>query len=335
MAAFELRDSLGQRFRIDQEWVRVGRADDNTIVIRDTAVSRYHLNFYLQNNQLIVEDAGSQNGFLVNGSPATGAVILSVGDRLAFGSREYEVAMEGMPQTPRASPQNAARGTVNVQAVSVRLPSNNRRFLVYGGAAIFLALVFMNEPKKDATSSFPATTSDDMSLGALSAEGYAGDRYTQRSLTDVQADGRFREALRDYNNENYSRALLGFQESLTLNAGHEGAAEYLEKTEVEIKKRLEDLLKDAQRSYQVMQFRRSKERAMELLTLLSNENPNYGRKIAEEGVAVNATLAKSQGQEEILLRFPCKDTREEKICNSALEIVRRCREKLGEEDMIK
>lgn len=333
MPNFELRDALGNRFKVDREYLRVGRSEDNNVVIRDPAVSRYHLNFYIQNDQLIVEDAGSQNGFLVNGSPVRGAVILTVGDRVYFGSREYEVTQEGFYNTPQRGGSTTLGGISSTLKISVPT-SGNRRVLVYGSAAAFLALVLMSNQKKEEVSRYPASNLDDFNA-SLNPEGYTGDRYVQRSLTDVQADGRFREALRDYNNENYSRALLGFQEALTLNANHESAAEYLEKTEVEIKKRLNDLLKDSQRSYQLMQYRRSKERALKVLTMLSDENANYGRKIAEEALSAQSTLSKNQGQEEILLKFPCKESREEKICNSALEIIRRSREKLGEEDVIK
>ncbi len=347
MNSFELRDAQGFKFKIDKEWVRVGRNDDNDIVFRDATVSRYHLNFYIKDGQLIVENAGSQNGFLVNGQPATGAVFLNLGDHLYFGSREFLVgrpdvrggagnefsqsaSSNGATQNLNSRPAATFNATFNLADAS-SMPS--KRTFIYGGLAAFVIFMVVSNKKSEEISRVPASSDSDFAAAPLSADGYGADAFTQKSLTEVQAEGRFREAQRDFNNENLSRALLGFQEALTLNPGHEGAMEYLERTESEQKKRLTELLKDAQRSYQLQQFRRSKERALRVITALSDENPNYGRKIAEEGAL--STAQKNQGQEEILLAFPCKEARESKICETALDIVTRSRERLGDQDVIK
>ena len=55
----------------DRAVARVGRAIDNEIVIADPYVSSYHLEAWLENGELVVEDLGSSNGTYVDGQAIT------------------------------------------------------------------------------------------------------------------------------------------------------------------------------------------------------------------------------------------------------------------------
>ena len=71
--------------------VRVGRADDNDLVLADPEVSRHHARLEPVGQGWRAIDLGSTNGTWVNGVRLNAAAI-DAGDELAFGSIRYTVA---------------------------------------------------------------------------------------------------------------------------------------------------------------------------------------------------------------------------------------------------
>jgi hypothetical protein len=71
--------------------MRVGRADDNDLVLADPEVSRHHARLELDDQRWRAIDLGSTNGTWVNGVRLRDATI-AAGDELAFGGIRYTVA---------------------------------------------------------------------------------------------------------------------------------------------------------------------------------------------------------------------------------------------------
>ena len=71
--------------------VRVGRADDNELVLADPEVSRHHARLELDDQGWHAIDLGSTNGTWINGVRLNAATI-AAGDEVAFGSIRYTVA---------------------------------------------------------------------------------------------------------------------------------------------------------------------------------------------------------------------------------------------------
>ncbi|MBS1984270.1 MAG: FHA domain-containing protein [Bdellovibrionales bacterium] len=334
MARFELRARDGKKIAIEREWMRFGRADDNDLVVRDATVSRYHLNFYIKDGRLIVEDAGSQNGFMVNGQMAAGAVALSLGDRILVGNSEYSVQDPDAPEAP--SPMAAAAPLTSASYTAFKskydASPNQKRFKLYayGGVALVLfAIALKNNKKEDERA--PASVKDEATTALPSAK---DKNYRTKSETEILSEAKFREAMRDYDNGNYNRALQGFQESQTLNTENEDAVKYIELTEIRLGAQITDLQKDANASMKNLQYRRAKGQAARVLTILSEQIPGYGRKIAQESSSAN-NAKHVISQEETLLKIPCEQTREQKSCEEALAIILEARRQLGEENTLK
>jgi pSer/pThr/pTyr-binding forkhead associated (FHA) protein len=76
--------------------IRIGRAPDCELVLRDTRVSRRHARLMARDGVLILTDLGSTNGTRVNGHRIT-EVVLGAGDRIEIGetSLVIEVAPTG------------------------------------------------------------------------------------------------------------------------------------------------------------------------------------------------------------------------------------------------
>jgi len=355
--AFELKTGDGRSFLIEGDWSRFGRDAENEIVVKDQNCSRHHLNFYIKEDALIVEDAGSTNGFLVNGSKPEGPVYLNPGDKLFVGSTEYFISRFG-EEAPAPPPPRPTSGTISSQTVyrsdPAPMPASNR-LKVYAALGVVIVLFAFLGRKQEEPKREPANVDVDKITKSLASEGYRGEARRQRSITEVRSQGKFHEGLRDYNNGNYSRSLLSFKEALTLEPSNQDSRNYIENAEMKILFQIEGLLKGGQRSFTTMQYRRSKSEMAQLLTVLGDQIIGYGRKIAQETVAKNE-IQRSPGQEAILLQIPCEKVPEfappkqgdlareygkmelpstRRICKEALDLLRQARAALGDDDVIR
>ncbi len=71
--------------------ILVGRDPDCDLVLTDPRVSRRHARIWVESGLLLIEDAESSAGTLVNGAPIERAVPLRVEDRLQLGTTEIAV----------------------------------------------------------------------------------------------------------------------------------------------------------------------------------------------------------------------------------------------------
>lgn len=69
---------------LDQAITRMGRADDNDLVLADRAVSRHHAEIQRLGGQFIIVDMGSKNGTYLNGQRVESAPLRD-GDRIQVG----------------------------------------------------------------------------------------------------------------------------------------------------------------------------------------------------------------------------------------------------------
>lgn len=77
---------------------RIGRSENNTIVLNDHKVSRHHAMLQFSDTGLYyITDLGSSNGTLVNGMRITVPAILSPGDQITIGGYELLFQQESEP----------------------------------------------------------------------------------------------------------------------------------------------------------------------------------------------------------------------------------------------
>ena len=74
--------------------VTVGRGRSADLVVDDPTVSREHASLSIQGTTLVIQDLGSSNGVLVNGSRIEDARRLGAGDLIQLGATEIEVRLE-------------------------------------------------------------------------------------------------------------------------------------------------------------------------------------------------------------------------------------------------
>ena len=78
--------------------VTIGRGDEADICIRDTWSSRVHCRLGVRDGQLFLEDLGSSNGTLVNGTQMTDATLHS-GDQITVGITTFRVTSSRLSES--------------------------------------------------------------------------------------------------------------------------------------------------------------------------------------------------------------------------------------------
>lgn len=96
MAAYKLCDLKNALDHpLDNEVNSIGRAEDCTIRLLSSSVSRKHGQFTVSDQQLHYQDLGSSNGTFVNGNRVDGEQLLVDGDTLVIGDFEFNIAAHG------------------------------------------------------------------------------------------------------------------------------------------------------------------------------------------------------------------------------------------------
>ena len=106
----------GKVFPLEQEEVRLGRDLASDISISDPEVSRHHARFFMQDENIFMEDLGSTNGSFLNGLRISSPQQLRQGDVITFGEkivmvfekiiydRDATVVSSQSPRTVQAQP---------------------------------------------------------------------------------------------------------------------------------------------------------------------------------------------------------------------------------------
>lgn len=82
----------GARIQVpDTGSLKIGRADENDIVVLDDGVSRFHAELLYENGSLWLRDQGSRNGVFVNGARVTAHQALKVGDEITIADHRFSV----------------------------------------------------------------------------------------------------------------------------------------------------------------------------------------------------------------------------------------------------
>ncbi len=82
----------GNRIKVpDSGTMRIGRSDENDVVITDDGVSRFHAELLYRNGALWLADSGSRNGVFANGVRVTAAQQLKVGDEITIADHTFSL----------------------------------------------------------------------------------------------------------------------------------------------------------------------------------------------------------------------------------------------------
>src|SRR5215217_3363393 len=109
----------GKEFVFDQDSVLIGRTSECDVVLYDPGVSRKHCRLFLDGDAYSVEDQGSANGTLLNGT-AVQTQALEDGDKLTLGPVTFVFSLKKDESTGEEElPAGAEEGANSTRIVSV------------------------------------------------------------------------------------------------------------------------------------------------------------------------------------------------------------------------
>jgi DNA-binding SARP family transcriptional activator len=88
-AVARLRDTAGRQYQLNGVTTRIGRLDDNDIVLDDTEVSRHHAVIIDTGTDFLITDMKSTNGVQVRGRRVHRSATLANGDHIRVGNSEF------------------------------------------------------------------------------------------------------------------------------------------------------------------------------------------------------------------------------------------------------
>lgn len=94
-----LIDEHGHRLSLTGGMMRIGRGQDNDLVLPDANISNRHAQLEILPDRVLLSDLGSTNGTFVNGHPISSRTILRSGDEIRFGRfRRFSLEGEANPE---------------------------------------------------------------------------------------------------------------------------------------------------------------------------------------------------------------------------------------------
>jgi pSer/pThr/pTyr-binding forkhead associated (FHA) protein/S1-C subfamily serine protease len=151
-----LDGGTGRRYEAAGVRIRIGRGHECEVQVAagaDTTVSRVHAELSVDpSGSLVVRDAGSRNGTLVNGERVTTPLPVRLGDRIMLGPGGPVLVVDGLgtaPQLPVARPaaRPARSGVVRVLGQALEQAKQERRAGKRGSAAFVRAVAAQGSPR--------------------------------------------------------------------------------------------------------------------------------------------------------------------------------------------
>ena len=146
----------GRRYEAAGVRIRIGRGHECEVQVAagaDTTVSRVHAELSVDpSGSLLVRDAGSRNGTLVNGERVTTPLPVRLGDRITLGPGGPVLVVDGLgtaPQLPVARPgaRPARPSVVRVLGQALSQAQQERREGKRGSAAFVRAVAAQGSPR--------------------------------------------------------------------------------------------------------------------------------------------------------------------------------------------
>ncbi len=136
-------ENVGETYKVKLT-TRIGREQDNDIIILDPKMSRYHAQISMEAGQWLLTDLGSSNHTYLNGTVVTAPIPLKSGDRISLGETELALNMPGAPVTEPDPARTAPMPLITPRpsaAPPASAPGLPRLAWIAGGFIVLLFLV--------------------------------------------------------------------------------------------------------------------------------------------------------------------------------------------------
>ena len=336
MSSIYIKDRSGRSFLITPQLLKIGRALDNDVVINNSSVSRYHIALQPVPDGIVVFNTGSDSGFYINEQWFLDSAVARNGDVIRVGTEEFMADIAA----PIKTEDFAFTSPVEVSKTgSLALQSKNRkRFILYGIILAIMGGIALlpdtNTKLEDHGDRQPASADNKMTKG-LPNESYEEPDVPKMGPQELTAEDLYKRGMRELSNNNHIRAIQYFQQSLVEDPSLTKAKNELSNAEVALKNRIENLVVDSEKNYKDTRLSLSRSLANQALDLMSEQIPGFSFQVQQKQRTLASQKLPVLSREQIYIDLACDQTTDSKLCERAIEILKRSRKRLGEENVLK
>jgi len=297
----------GRRFELSIDEIRIGREDENDIVIADESVSRLHAKIERgPDGSFVISDNQSKNGIYVNKSKVT-SVPLSHGDIIQMGHFVFRFKIPGMSSPSLSVPNSKPDLSMGVNSNLKVNNGNRKRLYLWVGVLIVIGLLWaltnqdstktepvkkVEKPGEEKFKPSEAPEFDESMKSTMNSNLEDPITKTEKEVVTLEnkensvkeSELYFRKGQRDYFNKNYHHAIDNFDAALSIWNKHPLAGYYkglaVHESEVEAQKNREIGLK----YFNSLQYNRAIyhfKAAIDFLSHVNTENAAAKRSIQE------------------------------------------------------
>lgn len=330
MNPIRITSKKGQSFDLIQEVLKVGRAIDNDIVLTDPSISRYHLALQPVSDGVVIYNTGSESGFYLNNEWHMDSARAQGGDVIRIGSEEFIV------DAPKAEEVSFDFNTnpESAKASDLNLKSNNkmRSILILIVVLMGIAIVLQqNEEPKNET----AASKKEKATQGLPAESYSNREVSKLGPQEITANDLYKQGNREMYNKNYIRAIQWYQQSVVEDPSIKKAQNALSDAETELKKEIIRKIEISEKNLMENRLQLSRSQARQALDLISEQIPGYSFQVQQKQRSLASQKLPILSRDQLYLELTCDQTPDPAICKRGVEVLKRTRILLGEENVLK
>ncbi|MCC6276773.1 MAG: FHA domain-containing protein [Oligoflexia bacterium] len=293
----------GVVYKLLNNQITLGRAQDNDIVLQDPKASRHHAKIENQGAKFVITDLGSQNGIMVNNQIVTHSD-LKPGDLFMVGSTQMKFgppqsmalvnaappvlqAKPGLPATPRpksplASPQPWSSPSSLSLPKKINLQDKTTRNFIVGGVIIAVLVVLS---QVGPTRRQGISIKDDAALQEEIDQTIESNEKKQEEISKkgldtqqyLEANAFYMRGFREYREGNFPRSIQNFEAALALYPSHPLAKRYLERSRLKLNELITAALERGERAFQLQQYNKAKSEYKMVLFLTGDQKSKSGQ----------------------------------------------------------
>lgn len=330
MSLIRIINRKGESFELTREVHKLGRALDNDIILTDSSISRYHLALQPISDGIIVYNTGSESGFYINNEWHMDNAKAQGGDILRVGSEEFTVEaprVEDVHFNFDTPPENSSNANLN-------LNQNNKLRIILFIIIGLMAVAFLMQQNEEGLNE-NASSNKEKPTKELPAESYSELENPKLGPQEIAAKDLYNQGNRELNNKNYIRAIYWYQQSVLENPSLTIAHNALKDAEAQLKNEIINKVEKSEKNLLENRLQLSRAESIQALDLISEQISDYSNEIQQKQRSLANQKLPTLSRDQLYLEIPCERAPDTAICKRAVEVLKRARILLGEENVLK